>query len=437
LAVQNPVVVLPGITGSTLRDRYRVEPETVWSVLRRDELRVALHPDDQRYELIEPAVLEADAVFRIVYGDLVEELRTELSAPGRITPVYPFAYDWRLPLDRLVRRFEAFVEEVTARTALLRHYHRAGYEESPRVDVVAHSMGGMIVAGYLSRAGKESKIARVVSIGTPFRGSLEAPIKVVTGTAEIGEVESNPRDRFAARLTPALYHLLPDFSGAVAAEGEIPPNLFDPDAWQPSVIGSIAEALQLYGKNPASTRGDRLSDARDLLQRMLDDARRFRTRLESLDLGRAGITADDWLCIAGVDDTTRVRLPIRSVRGEPVFELRSADRVNRWSDGDEAERSLTGDGTVPFAGARCSFVPLEKIVCVRPRDFGYWEIRDRLMRDFGGFHGSLPTMNLVHRLAAAFLLNEPRRKGIGGWRAPGVRHGEWDPPIRGLPDRST
>jgi pimeloyl-ACP methyl ester carboxylesterase len=436
MPVQNPVIVLPGITGSTLRDRYRVEPETVWSVLRRDELRVALHPDDQRYELIEPALLEADAMFRVVYGDLVEELRAELSAPGRITPVYPFAYDWRLPLDAIVQRFEAFVDEVAARTALLRHYHRAGYEEAPRVDVVAHSMGGLIVAGYLSRTGNKSKIARVVTIATPFRGSLEAPIKVVTGTAEIGEVESNPRDRFAARLTPALYHLLPDFAGAVIAEGDIPPDLFDPDAWQPSVTGSIAEALQLYGKDPAPARADRLLAARALLQQMLDDARRFRARLESFDPARAGLRADGWLCIVGVDDTTRVRLPIRSVRGEPVFDLRSADRVNRWSDPDEGQRVLTGDGTVPFAGAQCGFIPTEKIVCLRPRDFGYWEIRDRLMREFGGFHGSLPTMNLVHRLAAAFLLNEPRRKGIGAWRPPGISPGEWEPPIRGLPDRA-
>jgi pimeloyl-ACP methyl ester carboxylesterase len=436
MALQNPVIIIPGITGSTLRDRYPLDPDTVWSVLRRDELRVALHPDDLRYELIEPALIEADAVFRLIYGDLTEELRTELSQPNRPTPVYPFAYDWRMPLDITVQRFAAFVEAVSDRTGLLRHYHRAGFNDDPRIDVVAHSMGGLVLAGYLATTGSRAKVGRVITIAAPFRGSLEAAIKVVTGTAEIGEIESNPRDRFAARLTPALYHLLPDFPGAVSAEGDIPPDLFDEDAWQPSVFHSIAEAMQLYGRAPASTQAARLEDARGLLRSMLGEARRFRNTLEALDPARSGLEEDDWLCIVGVDETTRVRLPIRSEAGKPVFELRSADRLNLWDHRAEEERLLTGDGTVPLAGARAAFLPLEKVVCVRPRDFGYWELRDRILREVGGFHASLPTMNLVHRLAAAFLLDEPRRKGIGAWRPPGVSARDWAPPIRSLPDRA-
>ena len=91
---------------------------------------------------------------------------------------------------------------------------------------------------------------------------------------------------------------------------------------------------------------------------------------------------------------------------------------------------------MPFAGALCGFMPLEKIVCVRPRDFGYWEIKDRVLRRAAGFHAMLPTMNLIHRLAAAFLLNEPKRKGIGGWRPPGIPPDKWSPPIEGLTDRA-
>ena len=276
----------------------------------------------------------------------------------------------------------------------------------------------------------------MITVATPFRGSLEAPIKAVTGTADIGEVDPNPRDRFAARLTPALYHLLPDFDGAVDAEGEIPSDLFDAAAWQPSVVGSIADAIQVYGRAPASTRAARLKDAEELFGRMLVEAREFRDKIESLDLADCGMTPDGWLCVVGVDETTRIRLPIWSERGKPVFNLRSVDRANDWSDPDDAKRIRTGDGTVPFAGALCGFMPLEKIVCVRPRDFGYWEIKDRVLRRAAGFHAMLPTMNLIHRLAAAFLLNEPKRKGIGGWRPPGIPPDKWSPPIEGLTDRA-
>jgi hypothetical protein len=34
MPLPNPVIVLPGIMGSSLRDEYPVDPETVWSVLR-------------------------------------------------------------------------------------------------------------------------------------------------------------------------------------------------------------------------------------------------------------------------------------------------------------------------------------------------------------------------------------------------------------------
>ena len=50
-----PVIFLPGITASELRDEYPVETERVWSLLRRNYERTRLHPDNPRYEAQEPA----------------------------------------------------------------------------------------------------------------------------------------------------------------------------------------------------------------------------------------------------------------------------------------------------------------------------------------------------------------------------------------------
>ena len=54
-----PVILVPGITGTYLRDEYRLPPDRVWSVLQHDFSRVALHPDDPRYEAVEPARVRA------------------------------------------------------------------------------------------------------------------------------------------------------------------------------------------------------------------------------------------------------------------------------------------------------------------------------------------------------------------------------------------
>jgi pimeloyl-ACP methyl ester carboxylesterase len=440
MAAQNPVIVIPGITASSLRDTYAVDPDTVWGVLRKDELRAALHPDDLRYELVEPARIEADAVFRIIYGSLIEELRTELGTRDQRTPVYPFPYDWRQSLDATAARLEAFIDEVIDRTTLLRHYHREKYHENPAVDIVAHSMGGLVLAGYLMRAKGKARVGRVVTVATPFRGSIEAPIKVVTGTADLGEAQpSNPRDRFAARLTPALYHLLPSFGDAIEIDPELGARtIFDVAAWQPSVVDSIADAINRYGPAPPATLAGRRERARDVFAGLLEQAADFIGRVERLSLDRSNLQPDRWLCIAGVNAETRVRLPIIARNGNPFFELRSRDREDRWDPGKytEEERILTGDNTVPLAAAIPPFLPLESIVCLRPADFGYWELRDRALRQAAGFHGTMPTMNIVHRLAAAFLLDDSRRKGLFASRPPGVAEEEWEPPLRGLRDRT-
>ena len=78
MALTYPVVVVPGITATHLRDEYPLPPELVWGVLERDYARVALHPDNLRYEALEPARVTADSIFEVAYEELVEELRYNL-----------------------------------------------------------------------------------------------------------------------------------------------------------------------------------------------------------------------------------------------------------------------------------------------------------------------------------------------------------------------
>src|SRR4051812_31677098 len=97
--MQPPVIVIPGITASTLRDEYSVTLDPVWTILQKRYDRIILHPDDLRYEGLEPGRVRADQLFELPYSDLIGELRHNLTqredAP---VPVFPFAYDWRLPL---------------------------------------------------------------------------------------------------------------------------------------------------------------------------------------------------------------------------------------------------------------------------------------------------------------------------------------------------
>jgi hypothetical protein len=72
---------------------------------------------------------------------------------------------------------------------------------------------------------------------------------------------------------------------------------------------------------------------------------------------------------------------------------------------------MTGDGTVPFAGALPPFLQEENLVCLSPDDYGYWELEDRVLTKVAGFHGILPNMNMLHRMLVRFLTNRPDRHG--------------------------
>ena len=426
----NPVVVVPGITATTLRDDYPVSPEVVWSVLTKKYVRATLHPNDRRFELLEPARIQPGELYGVAYGELIEDLRTDLSSgAGSEVPVYPFSYDWRQPLDATELQLAKFVEEVIDRTKLSPHYHKDGFAARGRVNLVGHSMGGLVIAGMLQRQGAAAKVGKVVTIAAPFRGSLEAVIKIVTGLADMGTGKPRSSEREAARLTPALYHLLPSFERAVEAPDGVPVDLFNIDAWQRSVLRTLVGFIGRHGWEPASAETQALA----LLAEMLSEARRHRGRIESFALADAGLGENDWLMIVGVDSRTRIGLKVERVGGDPEFIVNSDMCVNDWSDRTRQthNRVDTGDGTVPYRGAMNSFIPLRKVVCVSPDDFGGWELKDRALAKVAGFHGILPNMNMLQRMIVRFFTGAPdTHKNTWGRRPPDLPlDQEWAPPL--------
>jgi hypothetical protein len=241
----NPVIVIPGVIATYLRDEYPLPPESIWEVMESSKKfeRASLHPDNLKYEAVEPARVVPGQIYEIAYKELVEELRHNLRVrPDQPVPVFTFGYDWRQPLAATFSQLDAFIEEAINRTSLLRHYNAdADYGKKPRVDVIGHSMGGLLIAGYLASVGKKHKIGSVVTLATPFQGSYEAVIKVTTGTANLGTSPPSSREREAARLTPSLYHLLPGFGGALT----VPANSPFPPIFSTLRCGSQASRIPL------------------------------------------------------------------------------------------------------------------------------------------------------------------------------------------------
>lgn len=435
----NPTIVVPGVTATYLRDLYPLPPDAIWTLMRHNYKRARLHPDDLRYEAEQPAVVRPDQVYEIAYEELVEELRHGLSwKADDPVPVFPFGYDWRHPLHLIEEKLAEFIDEAIDRTRLMKNYNGGGSGKAGKVNLIGHSMGGLVIAGYLERFGA-GKVNRVVSLASPFRGSFESIVKMTTGTAEMGGSKPRSREREAARLTPSLYHLLPNFKTGIITDpaDNLPKSTFDSKLWQPSIIATISEYVRLHGVEEGLSEDELAKRGLKIFRGLLQDAKAHRARLEALNLKDSGLSDKRWLCVAGVGARTRVRMKVTrdSRTDEPTFVLTSKDRLDHWEDenASEEQRRQTGDGTVHFEGAIPGFIPYESIVCVTPRDYGAWEWQDTLATNLGGFHGILPNMNMLHRMIIRFLTDTGDiRKNTWGAPPPGVPRKDWKPPMSGL-----
>jgi len=398
-----PVIVVPGITATSLEDQYAVVPEALWAPpFHRDFDRISMHPDDARYEARGPSRVAPHALLSSIYEDLVAALRHDLSPSADMpTPVYAFAYDWRQDCKLSAERLSVFIDEVLARTRLLPHYAQQAPE---RVDLVGHSMGGLIIAHLLATKGLEAKVRRVVTLGTPFHGAIDAVAKLAIGMGKLTGENPREREREAARTIPAIYQLLPSYPGAIGGQSDEPRALFERANWQPSVMQTIkAYCRRFKVKKPAE----------EVFDGLLEMAADLRTSTDGLRLDDAlPEKSQGWLAIVGIGASTQV----------------SFDLAQGWFDFGAAENDVasgrTGDGTVPFPGACPTFLTREQLVCVTPDDFSFWEVQDRSLAALVTFHAALPTVNLVQRLTIRFLW--PKFSGdVWAHRAPGAAAPAW------------
>ena len=407
MPIQPPVIVVPGITATSLEDAYPIVPEEVWSaVIHKEYERIALHPDDIRYEAIEPARIQPRALFGVVYEDLILALRHDLSKKAdKPTPVFGFPYDWRQDCARSADQLGRFIDEVLARTRLVPHYRGQAVD---RVDLVGHSMGGVIIADYLSRGGKSSRVRRVATLGTPFRGAIDAILKLTTGMGTLTGDKPRDRERETARMTPALYQLLPTYMGAVLPDEGLSGDLFKVDTWQPSIVRTMAEYIKLIKAE---------ADATAVFKKHLKAAQDLRSRTEGLSLtGKLPEGKDGWLAVVGLGSPTQVEIRIERWKGDPWFTM--IDSRN------EENSPKTGDGTVPFLGACPNFLERERLVGVTPDDFSFWELKDQALAKLSGFHGVLPTVNVVQRIVLRHLRDD-YSGDVWGRRVPGVVAPQW------------
>jgi formylglycine-generating enzyme required for sulfatase activity/pimeloyl-ACP methyl ester carboxylesterase len=97
----------------------------------------------------------------------------DLTQASNKPSLFVFPYDWRLPIEETAQKLAHYVEECV---------HK--FHPDTEVDIVGHSMGGLVARRYILDqvdAGKPSHIRRMVTMGTPWLGAPKMLYVMLTG----------------------------------------------------------------------------------------------------------------------------------------------------------------------------------------------------------------------------------------------------------------
>lgn len=278
--LRNPVIVIPGILGTRLRDGPG--GRIVWGAYGGDFADPET-PDGARLvalpmregaplaELRDNAVtdgvldrlevrfaglpIELDAYRQILRTLGIGGYRDQQLAEAGVVNYGPlhytcfqFAYDWRRDCVENARLLGEFIE---TRRAYVQEQRRKKFGDNcpeVKVDIVAHSMGGLILRYYLMYGGAEppeggstpvptwagaAHVGRAILVGTPSNGSVIALTQLVNGTQHAA---------FLPKYEPAIlgthvsiYELLPRTAEArirTRDESHTAVDLFDVATWE-------------------------------------------------------------------------------------------------------------------------------------------------------------------------------------------------------------
>jgi pimeloyl-ACP methyl ester carboxylesterase len=222
-----PLIFIPGIYGTELwQGEKKVWPVTA-EILRDcgDEHLGVLRPGENGEDTtgLRPGLVVMTTWGTDVYGDFFRFL---LSFESQGYRVFLFPYDWRLDLRRAAEQLADVIEGL----------RKTG---SSRVDIVAHSMGGLVAKAYLNQRDEtgrkinESKVRNVIMIATPHFGAPKALSALLFGEDDVlGPLRfAVDKDQLAHIATnmPAAYQLLPSYLLNLAKPAFIDQDDFDGD----------------------------------------------------------------------------------------------------------------------------------------------------------------------------------------------------------------
>lgn len=180
-----PIIFIPGISGSelfTIDEKYLSDIERKTGMISgdneehakrlwlpqgydADELNEDLKITNEAYGLQEGDFRELKIFDRHVGPGAANAVLLNallIKFPDR--PIYQFSYDWRKSNTLTMKKLDAFIKTIRKRG---------------KVDIVAHSMGGLVAAHYIREHG--GRVDKFISLCTPYEGAPHAYNQMASG----------------------------------------------------------------------------------------------------------------------------------------------------------------------------------------------------------------------------------------------------------------
>ena len=217
------IVVIPGIMGSTLVDRnsreiWGASPGTLLRAITRlghafEAVRLPkgigdAHPGDG---VTAPTLMPISHFVGRLFGadnyvSLLRFLKREFDvrepSAGVAGNLICFPYDWRLSNRFNGKRIE------TELFPALEAWRKTSGNPDARFVFICHSMGGLVARWFMEALGGREHTRRLITIGTPYRGSVEALVRLSNGFDPVfGPLRWNLTE--IIRTLPSVHQLLP------------------------------------------------------------------------------------------------------------------------------------------------------------------------------------------------------------------------------------
>ena len=248
---QPPVILIHGMMGSRLTDKNSGKEVWVGNLSKLvfsnyEDIALEIDPDSllpKPSSLITSGLLDT-VVGKDFYAGITDTLKSaggyqfadvgvkQLSSARNY---YVFTYDWRQDNIQTVRKLSEFIEQI-----------RLDYANPDlKVDLVAHSMGGLIARYYLRYGDEDTldsndfdinlsgseRVRRIILLGTPNLGSVGALHSFISGV-KIG-ARTIPTETVATM--PSAYQLFPHALNdwIITSSGKpLDRDLFDVNIWK-------------------------------------------------------------------------------------------------------------------------------------------------------------------------------------------------------------